>query len=108
MKKHKDLKASVDNRVKDVVLDPQSFEEFSSFSDDTSTLTESEEYQSCNDRPKRQKPVQFPTGKPNRYSKDRRYIPISKKSDSMKVKCGSRKGSKTKKKNISLNEDYRK
>lgn len=52
-------------------------------------------------RPKRSKPTQYPTGKPGHYSKDRRYVPIPKKSDAKKsgTRSGTAKGKKGKKAN---------
>ena len=49
-------------------------------------------------RRKRSKPTQYPTGKPGHYSKDRRHVPITKKSDAKKsgVRSGSGKGQKGK------------
>lgn len=43
--------------------------------------------------------VQYPTGKPNHYSKDRRHVPRTKKSDEKKSKVRSSggKGSKHRK-----------
>ena len=51
-------------------------------------------------RPKRGAPVQYPTSKPGHYSKDRRHVPIQKKSDADKkhVRSGNGKGAKHKKK----------
>lgn len=47
-------------------------------------------------RPGRGEPVQFPTDKPNRYSKDRRYIPRPKKSDKDKKTGHSSESRKSK------------
>ena len=43
--------------------------------------------------------VQYPTGKPGHYSKDRRHVPITKKSDAKKqhICSGGGKGAKHKK-----------
>lgn len=60
-------------------------------------------------RPSRGEPVQFPTVKPNRYSKDRRYIPGTKKSDEGK-KTGhsseSRKSKISKDSSSGFSEDF--
>lgn len=49
-------------------------------------------------RRKRTKPVQFPTAKPGHYSKDRRHVPTTKKSDADKIciRSGTVKGKKGK------------
>lgn len=51
-------------------------------------------------RPRRSKPTQYPTSKPGHYSKDRRHVPITKKSDAKKsgARSGTAKGKKGKKK----------
>ena len=52
-------------------------------------------------RRRKSKPTQFPTSKPGHYSKDRRYVPITKKSDAKKsgTHSGTAKGKKGKKAN---------
>ena len=49
---------------------------------------------------KKSKPAMYPTTKPGHSSKDRRYVPITKKSDAKKVfvRSGTGKGAKNKKK----------
>ena len=43
-------------------------------------------------RQKRTKPTQFPTSKPGHYSKERRYVPRTKKSDLKKEQVRSTQG----------------
>lgn len=71
-------------------------------------LEEDEEFEEDEDidetlepRPSRGKPVQYPTDKPNHFSKDRRHVNIPKKSDEKKnrVHAGSGKGKHNKKSN---------
>lgn len=52
-------------------------------------------------RRRRSKPTQYPTSKPGHYSKDRRHVPITKKSDAKKsgARSGTAKGKKGKKAN---------
>ena len=69
------------------------------FEDDDATREEVRDL-----RPKRGKPTQYPTSKPGHYSKDRRHVPIEKKSDAAKkhVQSGGGKGAKHKKKKVDL------
>lgn len=54
-------------------------------------------------RPRKNAPVQFPTGKHGRFSKDRRYVPSAKKSESKKIHSAQGKGAKHKKAERALN-----
>lgn len=54
--------------------------------------------------PRKSAPAQFPTNKPGRYSKDRRFIPRSKKSDKGKIHSQQGKGARHKKREKILNE----
>lgn len=100
----KELMTTTDLRLGDDIPEyREDFDEGVDISKADDTETEDIE-ETVEPRPRRKKPEQFPTGKPGRYSKDRRYVPATKKSDQGKVLSGSGKGAKHKKRIQALNQ----
>jgi len=76
-------------------------DECDTYIEDTDSAVSSE---SLKPRSCRTAPVQYPTVKEGRYSKDRRYIPIAKASEAGKVHSSGGKGAKHKKSEKALNQ----